>query len=231
MATTTISKSAAGEELVVKAPSIEVPTDIQAKANRYIDSVKNRLTEQTKAYMERALAPEAGEPQLPGGYQYMDVLTIGPIQFFGDPPYRPSKVIAAGELALMIGVVWINPANSPGGGLPGTVVLGGRPYTVRFETINLSDVADGPDFTIPGVYPGLAPTVNIYPWFFVPGDPGPSPNLYESNLTFDVDLGGQPFAAFGTWHFDPDLEPPFLGRPAVPPQWNRTPARYMVYRQ
>ena len=226
------------EELLVKAPGVEIPEAVQHKAQRFIDNYVAFLEERTEAYMERMSQPrpEAATPALASGYQYWNVLTVGPLQFLGNPPYRPSKIIAGGELALMLGIVWINPVNSDGGGLPGTVVLGDRDYRVRFETINLSTVSDGPDSPLVppfiGTFPSLAPIVTAYPWFFVPPDPGPNPQLFETTLTADVTTIAQPFAAFSTWHFDVDSEPPFLGRPMVSPEWQHDiPARFLVYRK
>jgi hypothetical protein len=203
--------------------------------------------------------PEAGGAVLAGGYQYWNCLTVGPIQWFGDPPYRPSKIIAAGELTLMLGVVWINPANSPGGGFPGTVVLGGRDCRVRFETVNLSDVANGPDRWWLRTFDNPALNVYVFPWWRVWPDPGVTPNLYETTLTADVVQLGQPLAAFSTWHFTPDVEPGFLVPlpplpapppgtvppgsvpPAIPPAialppmwwplWYGLPARFLVYKK
>jgi hypothetical protein len=132
----------------------------------------------------------------------------------------------------MLGVVWINPLNGPGGSLPGTIVLGARHYRVRFETVNVSNVTDGPDAMFAGVFSSPAPIVSVYPFWFVPADPGPNPRLYETTLTCDIVEGGQPMAAFSTWHVDLDSEPPFLGLPGVPPglQYD-IPARYLVYRK
>jgi len=222
------------EDVVVKAPEAEVPEEILAKAEPVVDNYLAFLMERTEAYKFRMAEaePEAGEPTLQGGYQYWNCLTRGPYQFFWDPPYRPSKIIAAGEWALMVGVVWINPANGPGGSLPGTTVLGDRSYRVRFETINLSDVSNGPDRLFRGRFASPAPVVIPFRWWFRPRDPGPDPNLYEVNLTADITQLGQPFAAFSTWHFDPDREPPFLGLPPVGPHWqHETPARFLVYRR
>ena len=107
-------------------------------AAHFIDSYVGYLKDRTEAYVNRMaeVRPEAGEPNV-AGYQYWNALTVGPIQFLGTPPYSPSKIIAAGEPALMLGAVWINPT----GGVPATVVLGARPFRVRFETINLSMVS------------------------------------------------------------------------------------------
>ncbi len=223
------------QELIIKAPGVEIPAEIKEKAEHFIDSYVRHINDLTEAYVTRAaeeVRPEFGEPTLASGYQYWNALTIGPIQFLGNPPYRPNKIIAAGEPTLMLGVVWINPVNSDGGGLPGTVVLGARPYRMRFETVNLSNVSDGPDFTATGVFSSPAPTVSIFPWFFVPGDPGPNPAMFETYMTVDITTMGQPLATFASWHFDVDSEPAFLGLPTVAPHFDHgSPAQFMVYRQ
>jgi hypothetical protein len=176
--------------------------------------------------------PEEAEPMLLGGYQYWNCLTMGPVQFMADPPYRPNNIIAAGEPTLMLGVLWINPANGPGGSLPGTIVLGGRNYRVRFETVNLSDVTNGSDQLFTGAFSNPASTIGIFPWWFAPADPGPNPKLYETYLTADITQTGQPFAAFSSWHYNASTEPAFLGLPATGPGWQQDrPARYLVYRR
>lgn len=219
----------------------EVSPEIEEKAAYFTENYHSFLKERTEAYVNRmanvkaraAEGPDAeiGEPITRLGYQYWNVLTVGPIQFTGDPPWRPSKIIAAGELALLLGVVWVNPAADPGGGVPGTVVLGGRNYRIRFETINLSRVTNGPDRTFSGTFPAV-PGIHLFRWFFRPRDPGPNPNLYQTHLTADITNVAQPFAAFSTWHQDVDTEPGFLGLPTVRARMEHDePCRYLVYRK
>lgn len=220
---------AAQAEVVISAEEIDqklkaVGDSLVAKLEKYTEDYGKRLEAQ-------AALPELATPNLPGGYQYWNVLTAGPYQFFANPPYRPGKIIAAGRPAYMIGLIWVNPLNGPGASLPGTIVLGGRPYTMRFESINLTDVVNGPTGVFPGVFGSPANVVTPIYWQIPTPDPGASPNLYEVNMTIDVTLGGQPFAAFSTWHWDPDFEPPFLGRPPMPNHWQfERPARYMIFR-
>lgn len=214
----------------------EPSPEIREKATQFVENYAGFLQERTEAYVKRLAAPgpkpEIGAPVLAGGYQYWNCLTIGPVQFYGNPPYRPSKIIRQDELTLMLGVVWINPANGPGGSLPGTVVLGGRDYRVVFESINLSDVVNGPDGVFSGTFGNPADVVNLFWWWFTPADPGPEPNLYETTLTADIAQSGQPLAAFSTWHYDIDEEPPFLMVPAAGPHWQfERPARFLVYRE
>jgi hypothetical protein len=218
-------------------PQLNLPKDIDEKAQKFIKSFHGYLKDHTEAYIERMvnhngqLRAEASEHNI-GGYSYWNALTIGPIQFTGNPPYAPNKIIAAGELTLMLGVVWINPAPGPSSTMPGTTVLGDRDYRVRFESINLTDVVNGPEATFTGVFPSPAGSINLFPWFFVPADPGPNPKLYETILTADISTNAQPFAAFSTWHYDLDQEPAFLGRPTRGAEWQYDiPARFMVYRR
>jgi len=220
-------------EVVIESGQSGVKPESLEKASIYIEKVKRQLKRQTEEYAMRMAAKiEAADPTLLSGYQYWNVLTIGPIQFIGDPPYLPNKIVAAGEDCLMLGVIWINPVNSPGGGLPGTLVLGDRDYTLRFESLNLSQVTDGPDFVHSDTFTSPAPVITVVPWWVPTPDPGLQPKLYEVHMTVDTPLAGQPFAAFSTWHFDTDNEPPFLGLPPIPSEWvaNR-PARFMIYKK
>ncbi len=215
----------------------EVTPDVEEKAGYFMDNYASYLKERTDAYVSKmadlkaGATIESGEPVTRLGYQYWNVLTVGPIQFSGDPPWRPNKIIAAGEWTLLLGVVWINPAADPGGGVPGTVVLGGRNYRIRFETVNLTNVTNGPDRTFTGTFPAV-PGIQLFPWFFRPRDPGINPNLYQTHLTADITNVAQPFAAFSTWHLDLDTEPGFLGLPTRRPGWEYNhPCQYLVYRK
>jgi hypothetical protein len=222
---------------------VEVPAEIEEKAQQFIETYVDCLKDYTQAYKHRMaqaqvqakVKPEAA-PFLAGGYQYLNCLTVGPTQFYGDPPYRPSKIIKAGEETRMYGVVWINPVNSPGGGWPGTVTLGGRTCRARFETVNLSDVTNGPDWMEIRTFDNPAHGIYVFEWRHTWPNPGPNPKLYETTFTLDIVEGGQPMAAFSTWHYDIDTEPGFLWSPFMPAvpttpahyQFER-PARFLVY--
>jgi len=224
---------------------VDVSPEVEEKAAYFMDNYHSFLKERTASYVNQmadlkarladrkaqGATAELSEAVTRLGYQYWNVLTIGPIQFFGDPPWRPGKIIAAGEWALILGVVWVNPAADPGGGVPGTVVLGGRDYRIRFETINLTNVTDGPDRTFVGTFPPV-PGILFFPWFFRPRDPGPNPYLYQTHLTADITNVAQPFAAFSTWHLDLDSEPRFLGLPTQRAGFEHDiPCQYLVYRK
>jgi hypothetical protein len=240
------------EEITVAAAggSNQPPADIQEKAKLVEEQITARILERTKIWKEKKLAaaktakPMAADVVLASGYQYWNVLTDGPYQDFDDPPYRPSKVIAWGEAAVLWAGIWINPLPSDGGGLSGTTVLGGRNYNAYFESINLTNVTDGPDLHRIGTFAGPAPVITWLGWWFDPSDPtnyfpdpGPKPQLYEVHFTIDIEDAGQPLAAFNTWHYDPDFEPEFFADdPFVPPVpftgpglQHDIPVRFLVY--
>jgi len=155
------------EEITVEAAGggDQPPAEIQEKAQLVKEQITARIEERTKAWKEKLAAMKtdqpgqlaAADPVLASGYQYWNVLTDGPYQFFGDPPYRPSKVIAWGEWAILYAGIWINPLPSDGGGLSGTTVFGTRSYNAYFESINLTNVTDGPDHHVSGTFAGPAP--------------------------------------------------------------------------
>jgi len=222
------------------------PAEIQEKAKLIKEQITARIVKSTNDWKEKKLTaaktpkPAAADSVLSSGYMYWNVLTDGPYQDFVDAPYRPSKVIAWGEWAVLWAGIWINPLTSDGGGFSGTTVLGTRKYNAYFESINLTNVTDGPDLHIADTFTGPAPVITWLPWYFGPDsfpDPGPRPHLYEVNFTIDIEDLGQPLAAFNTWHYDPDFESAFSGfEPFVPPvpylgpllQHDR-PARFLVY--
>ena len=226
------------DEIDVLESAVELTPEVEEKAAYFMDNYHSYLKERTEAYVNRmadrkanGAVAEIGEPITRLGYQYWNVLTIGPIQFLGDPPWRPNKIIAAGELTLLLGVVWVNPAADPGGGVPGTVVLGGRSYRIRFETIDLTNVSNGPGATFTGTFPAV-PGIQFFPWYFRPRDPGLNPQLFQAHLTADITNVAQPFAAFGTWHLDLDREPGFLGLPTQDARFEHdVPCQFLVYRK
>lgn len=224
------------EEVVVEivAGDEEVPAEVLAAARPTFeadDALIIDLIEEYAAKSEEEIKTLAADPMLRSGYQYWNVLTAGPYQRVrGFPYYRPQKVITAGEWACLRAYVWINPRPSDGGGVPGTVVLGGRHYDAYFETINLTSVTNGPDRHWSGAFDNPARTLYRFNWWFRMRDPGRKPALYEATFTIDIREEGQPMAAFGTWHWDPDPEPAFLYVPAVPPRWQHDqPPRFLVY--
>jgi hypothetical protein len=77
--------------------------------------------------LPRIGGPTTGDPAT-GFYVGFDVVATSPIQFGGPPPYQPSKVIAAGEQAFVVALIFVNPTvNIPlGWAVPASVQLGGR---------------------------------------------------------------------------------------------------------
>jgi hypothetical protein len=208
----------------------QVPAELKEKAEPAIENYLAFLREQTQLYKQQAaeaqLKPEAAEP-IVAGYQYWNVFTRGPYEFSGDAPYLPSRVIPVGRWALLVGVVWINPV------IPAPWVFAGKRYQVRFETINLSRVTDGPDGVFNRAFPAVSDldSINEIRWWFRPTAAG----LYETSLTVDLTMSGMPFAAYSTWHRDPEghLGIPGQTPPPIPaPHWHHdVPARYLVYQQ
>jgi hypothetical protein len=153
-------------------------------------------------------------------------------------PYLPHKIIEANEAAFMVGAVWRNPfgidwnATNP----PASTVMGAFDLTIWLETVNVTDVVNGPDFG-PIVFAPLG--LGFLTLFFVPitfpAPPPGKPHLYEMNLTADISgpIAGLPFAGYSTWIFNPDLEPPIWPppiMPGMPPHWQYDiPARFLVY--
>ena len=234
MVTKTKSEVQIQDELVVEVPGIEIPEEVNDKIQQITKQYKAFLQERTEAYVQRQqssmeIQTEATHPILPG-YQYWNCLSVGPFQLTGNPNYLPSNIVEARQLCMMLGVIWINPADGPGGSLSGTTVLGDRDYRLRFETINLTDVSNGPDFTRQDTFDSPADVITVIPWVFRPEDPGLNPRLFEVNLTVDIRQPGQPLALFGSWHRDPSTEPGFLDLPTRGPhdQFER-PARFLVY--
>lgn len=219
-------------------PEAEVPDEAQA----WMERQNARLTRRVEEYMDRLEATqngrvveeagaEAGEVTV-GTYVGLDVLAYSPIQSVFPPPYEPHKVIRGGEQAVIWALMFINPAVdvSQGFAIPATVQLGGRSFRVRCEHIDLTNVANGPDFTFTGTLGSPAPSLTWFPFVFTAPDPGVNPRLMEANITVDITDMAQPWAAFATWHFDIESDPGFLGVPSVPPQLQHDiPMRYLVY--
>jgi hypothetical protein len=215
-----------------------IPAEYAEDVQSIINDVRAKLVAHVEKNMQKAihrngtgngLQPMAGEVTLDTGYEYWDLLTLSPQQFIAAPvTFRPQKIVAGGEFALLLAILFINPLPTPGGGPSATQYLGGRPFRVRFEQMDLTNVANGPDFTFVGVFPGVAPVLSIFPVGIVPANPGLNPQLVELNVTADITLPGQPMAAFATQWFDIEADPGF---PAPQPAGLRSqlPLRYLVY--
>jgi hypothetical protein len=217
-------------------PTVDVPEDIQEDFQPWLENYKAFLSERTQANMRRMAAeergprPQAGGFVTPTGYECWDIMTVSPIQWISPPggPYLPHKIIAAGEWAALLAVMFVN-AGSPAPGIPPcTSYLGSRPFRVRFEQINLTNVTDGPDFTFTGTFPSSAPVISLYWVWTRPTITGPNPSLMELNVTADITHLAQPIAAFGTHHLDIEADPGWP-RPEQPGLRSPSPNRYLVY--
>ncbi|MFC1463244.1 MAG: hypothetical protein ACFLMY_00195 [Candidatus Brachytrichaceae bacterium NZ_4S206] len=227
------------------------PADAAAQAEAIAQAWKEKLIQQTRALNKRVAqaaagngaAPEAGAPIGPGLYNWFDVLVAGPFQAVAAlGPFRPHKIIAANEAAFLLVAIWRNPLPIPPGGPSAAQVMTGLSYHVNLETMNLTTVSDGPDFMQSGMFGGGFVDVHVFNFpagtFGLPASGKPS--LFEIIATVDVvapggaplPVGLPPFAAFSTWQFDPDIEPPIPPfTPGVAPQLQHDiPTRIMVFR-
>jgi hypothetical protein len=218
-------------------PQLEVP----AWADSWRKDNAPALVKQVEAYLDgmkdQAKARANGAASLgeitSGTYVGLDVISFSPLQAINLPPYAPSRIIASGETAVIQAVVFINPAVDvlQGFASPATVQLGLRTIRIRFESLNLSTVANGPELTVQGLLPSPAPTLLFVAFPFTAPDPGQNPALIETNVTVDIVDVAQPWAAMATRHLSQDPDPGFLGLPAEPPNQllNNIPNRFLVY--
>ncbi len=244
------------EELGIELqPGLEIPEDVKKSYETWLGDFKSRLTDYLDIYVERQTTlqqkarrqsmgleavPEIGAPTFPppfapvppfcAFYNPFDIFTLSPIHFGGLPPFQPGKIVPAGALTLILAVLWTNPvpAIPCGWGVPPTITLGGQPVRVRLEQVNLTTVTPGAARTFAFNHPGTS--IIILPWLFFAPVPAANPNLMEVNVTVDVTAAASPFAAFGTWYGDIDLDPPFLITPGAPRELQHdVPMRYMVF--
>lgn len=214
---------------------VPVPAEILAKAQSVIDSYTSTMMAKVTDHIERR-AQGIGEEQS-GPYNAFDLAVLSPIQFVSNPPYQPHKIIAGGEFTFVLGYIWTNPTVDIAHGFlnPASQQLSWRPYRVRFEQIDLTNVVNGPDHTVTGTFGGPAASLTPVWWFFVAPTPGVNPRLMELNVTADVTVGAMPWAAFATNFYDVDSDLgfglPFLpAMPSTGPGWrNGQPLRYLVY--
>lgn len=232
------------EELgaTIEGPVATPTPEAQAAAARWTENYKAELLQKTEAALSALDEQAAGLGTVRiGTYVSYDVVSISPLQFIGNPPYLPHKIVAGGNLMVLQALQWINPRVSipEGFGVPATTQLGGRHLRVRFDQLNLTTGVAGPNFNIDiPVLPAPAPTFILFSLFMV-APPVAQPQLIEVNVTSDIVGMAQPYAAFATWHRDRDAELPWLApAPAnFPPnvaaqQWlHGVPMRYMVYPQ
>jgi hypothetical protein len=205
-----------------------------------------RLTERVQNYLARQkgqsngdLSPRIGGPTTydPSGNPYVsfDVVATSPIQFIGQPPYLPNKIITVGNFAYLFAYIFANPSPGYGWTVPANVQLGGLPWRTTLDLTNLT-VGGQSNEVVTGIFPG--PANVITPMFFQLPTVGPAmggdPWLMEANITVYVDVPAKPYAAFATNFYDLDNDPaplPFF--PPIPPEtagWRyELPNRYLIY--
>jgi len=234
------------EEVIIEGHKAEVSADLRRMVNKKIRNLTGMWQERREAHKTTL---ESAAPTLPGGYRYWDCLLLGPYQ--ESTLDLPAKIIKADEPTMMVGLIWVNPAADPSGGVSGTVVMGGREYYTCFEMIDLSYVLN---IALPGsdqknTFPDVPPEFTPIYWEFSLPDPGEHPRLFELHFYADIVRVGQPFATMATWHRDPEGDGWFPGWtpsgvpagydvPNVPPAWLPTwphfdhdiPARFLVHR-
>lgn len=232
------------------------PDELEGHAEALLEVWARIMKRRTDHFVRQATSLARGEglemaepwtATFPIPYPWWNILVAGPFQpapAVGGP-FLPHKIFQPNEPAFMLGAIWLNPApiNWWPPGPSAANVMGAFDLTINFETINLSNVTDGPDpgpivMSPLGSQPGLSffkPFhISIGSGFF-PNPPNGKPHLYEMNVTADVSGPvPQAFAGYSTWVFDPDLEPAIWPPPIsgpVFPQWQYDiPARFLVYR-
>ncbi len=225
-------------------PSIEIPEEYKEDALNLMDEYKAFLKESAGLYVERhaamksnarrGLSPEIGQPTV-GPYVAWDILTLSPIELGAAPAEQPNKIIRSGAPSLVLAVMWTNPTvDVPNGfAVPANIQLGGRQARVSFDRLNLTTGVGGPSSALTFTLPSPVPPLILIPMFFL-APPVTNSELYELNVTADILDPTQPYAAFGTWHFDIDAEPSWFAGfpPSIPPQLQHDiPNRFMVYQQ
>jgi len=107
-----------------------------------------------------------------------DLIVVGPIQL-GIPPFKPNKIIAGGEDVFFLSTVATNPLLI-NGNLPSAMTLmAGRPYRLRLETMNLTNVAPGPFISIPRTFPVGIPAQTFLLGIKLPTPQEGRPELFE----------------------------------------------------
>jgi hypothetical protein len=220
-------------------PAVEVPAAAEEWRKGYERVLVAKVEKYLAAMDERRMQAQGNGQELGevtvNNYVGLDVVSFSPIQAINLPPYEPSRIIAGGEDAVILALVFINPAVDVANGfaIPATVQLANRPIRVRLEQIDLTNLTNGPDFTATGILPSPAPTLIFVNFPFTAADPGVNPALFEANVTVDIGDPVQPWAAMATRHLSRDADPGFLGLPPEPPNQllNNIPNRYLVYRR
>jgi hypothetical protein len=158
---------------------------------------------------------------------------LSPFEVFKAPFEEPNKIIRAGNLVMLLAVMWTNPVSDVNNGfaVPANIQLGGRQARVSFDRLNLTTGVGGPSIVAQFVLPAPVPPIIFIPaFFFAPAVV--TAELLEFNVTADIVDPVQPYAAFATWHLDIDADPSWFGGfpPNIPPQLQHDiPNRALVY--
>jgi hypothetical protein len=222
------SVQATGQEVSEQGSSIQQVADAMAKAwEKKIETQSNNAARQASA------SAEAGGPIFPGPYLTWNVLLGGPFQALTPGVFAPQKIIETSESCFFLVAFWRNP-------LPpsfSNLTMAGHTVTYWGETVNLSDVTNGPDLPVAGSFVLDSSIVTVKaiicpPGQFSGGTPD-RPKLYETTITARVPANPI-YTAFSTWHFDPDgeLPMPSIGMPGVAGGFQHDiPARFLVYKK
>ncbi|MGH7492582.1 MAG: hypothetical protein ACREOO_09315 [bacterium] len=194
------------------------PLELVERYEKVLDIYAAKLLDRVNLNMKNSGAviaqelghqPKLGEPLSGPFYKWWDVFVVGPFQNITRPPFLPQKVVAAGEPAFFLVFVVKNPLPTPGSGPSALMLMNGRPFNLRAEMVNLSDVSDGPDIVLCSAF--NTDMVQAFLLVFAaPVPPQGKPDMYEVNVTVDVtDAFLQPTAAFATRLLDIDNDPGF----------------------
>ena len=218
----------------VQRPALEILERHESLMEGYAAKLQDRIANSVqKVAMENGGAAPLGTEEggaRSGSYKWWDVYATGPVQNITLPAYWPHKIFAGGELVYFYIYVVTNPLPLSLGPSAMTI-LSGRPYSLRLETLNLTNVSAGPvasgTFTFPG-------TTSVQSFLGVMSFPTPAegrPEVIEFNITADINDGtGQPMAAFATSIMDIDFDPGFpYGTPSGPHIHQERPLRALCY--
>jgi hypothetical protein len=216
----------------------QIPEGKKAEYHAVEENIKNAAASRIAASVQRAMDASLEEGVVISGYEYVDILCLSPRKLGVNPPWvnLPHKIVAGNETIRHRAILLINPLPGPGGTPTGRHVLGSRDIRVTFNLLNVTTATALPSAFWTGNFPGLAPVVVLFWWDITHPDPGPNPQIFELNVTFDCLDPEQPYAAFATQWWDIDTDPGwpwYLPGPAVPPvlpgRRVQIPLRYMVF--
>jgi hypothetical protein len=190
-------------------PPLELVERYESILETYAGKLKERIEQNLKKSGGASAHTGSAEPFSGASYKWWDVFVTGPFQNIAAPPFLPHKIVAAGEAAFFLAFVVKNPRPTPGPGPSALMLMNGRPFNLRAEMMNLSNVTDGPDIVVASAF--NTEVVQAFLLLFAaPAPPQGKPDLYEVNVTVDVtDAFLQPMAAFATRLRDADCDPGF----------------------